>query len=422
MHRQIEEGVPLAEVARRLGRSRQTLYNWLKQGERKPVKRGRASKLDPHRAYIESRLERFDLPATVLFREIRAQGYTGGITILKEHVAAVKVRHVRRLVERFETEPGRQAQVDFGSCGTIRHQGHRRRLSLIAVVLGYSRVIWARFLVSERRPVLVASLEAAFRAMGGVPKELLFDNLKQVVASPRSADSPATIQEGFLTFAEHFGFAVVASPPYWPRAKGKVERVIGYIKTSFLEGRSFRDLEDLNAQLRLWLAEVANVRRHGTTGERPCDRLAADREAMLPLGTVAPYPSLLVRTRLADHDGRISYGGVRYSVDPGILGGRRGEPVTVKEGTDGRLRVFHRERLVGCHRVVPAGSPPQDDPLHAAKRRRLRQQPSFLRSRGKAPCFEQVGEETGSWPGAAAAPVVAHRSLDSYEVTLCRPS
>lgn len=422
MHRQIEEGVPIAEVARRLGRSRQTIYNWLKEKEEKPIQRKRASKLDPFRAYVESRLERFDLPATVLLGELREQGYKGGITILRELVGSIKARHVKRLVDRFETEPGRQAQVDFASCGTIWHRGRRRRLSLVAVVLGYSRVLWARFVVSERRPVLMETLEDAFRDLGAVPRELLFDNLKQVVVSPRSADAPAVIQEGFRSFAEHFGFAVVASPPYWPRAKGKVERAIGYVKTSFLEGRSFGDLEDLNAQLRIWLAEVANVRRHGTTGERPCDRLAADLEAMLPLAAIGPYPSLLVATRHADHDARISYQGVRYSVDPEILGGRRGEAVEVRVGTDERLRVFHRDRLVGEHVLVPAGSPPQDDPLHAAKRRQLRQQPTWKRPSGKAPRFDQQVEETPSWSGLGEAPSVAVRPLATYEVTPCRPS
>jgi len=417
MRRQIAEGVPIAEVARRLGRSRQTIYNWLAAKEEDSSPQRRPSKLDPHRAYIESRLERFDLPATVLLEELRERGYEGAITILREHVAAIKTRHVKRLVDRFETEPGRQAQVDFASCGTIRHQGRRRRLSLIAVVLGYSRVIWARFLVSERRPVLMESLETAFRELGAVPKELLFDNLKQVVASPRSADGPATIQGSFRCFADHFGFEVVASPPYWPRAKGKVERAIGYIKDSFLEGRSFRDLDDLNAQLRVWLAETANVRCHGTLRERPCDRLGSDIEAMLPLADIRPYPSLVVATRQADHDARISYRGVLYSVDPEILGGRRGEPVTVNEGSDGRLRVFHGDRLVADHRIMPSGSAPQDDPRHGARRRQLRQRPSWQRPRGKAPRFDQHPEETQAWSGAARAPVVATRPLSAYEAT-----
>lgn len=414
MHQLLREGVHKAEVARRLGLSRQTIYNWLKQGIEKAKEIARESKLDPFKSYIENRLERFDVPASVLLEEIRRQGYDGGITILRDYVAAIKDRHVQRVVDRFETEPGRQAQVDWASCGTIVHQGRRRRLSLLVVVLGYSRVIWAQFVVSERRPVLLELLETAFRQIGGIPRELLFDNLKQVVASPRRQDRVAEIQPGFAAFSDHWGFAPIISPPYWPRAKGKVERAIQYIKTSFLEGRSFTDLDDLNAQLRCWLAEVANVRIHATTKERPVDRLAADLAAMLPIGDTTPFPAVTVAERLADHDARISYLGVRYSVDPEILTGRRrGEKVEVHHGTDERIRIFSHGLLVGEHKVLPSGSPPQDAPLHAAKRRTLRQLPTWRRDKGSAPRFDQKQSDLDDL--AVMAPQVAERPLSAYE-------
>lgn len=416
MQRLLREGVSLSGIARRLGRSRQTIYNWLKTGEKEPEPARRPSMLDPHVPHVESRLEKFDLPAPVLLAELRERGYTGGITILRELMARIKARHVRQMVDRFETEPGLQAQVDWASCGTIWHRGRRRRLSLLAVVLGHSRVIWARFVVSERRPVLMELLEEAFRELGGVPRELVFDNLKQVVDRPKSTDAPAALQPGFVAFAEHWGFEIVACPPYWPRAKGKIERAIGYLKTSFLEGRDFFDLDDLNAQLRVWLAEVANIRIHGTTRERPIDRLAADQAGMLPVAGIRAFPRLVVSTRRADHDARISYQGVRYSVDPEILSGRRGEPVEVRLGTDDRLRIYHRGRLVGEHAVAPAGSPPQDDPRHAETRRRLRQRPTGSRPRDGGPRFEQrfPEEVLPAWIGEA--PIVAQRPLAAYEV------
>ncbi len=414
MFRMIKEGLAKAEIARRLGRSRQTIYNWLKQESAPPSpKRQRASKLDPFKSYLKSRLERFDLPATVLLREIRKKGYDGGLTILREYVAEVKAREVRRLVDRFETEPGRQAQVDWASCGTIVHEGRRRRLSLLVVVLGYSRTIWAQFVVSERRPVMLELLEQAFADLGGVPKELLIDNLKQAIAVARSAEEPAKVQPEFASFADHWGFEVVACPPYWPRAKGKVERAISYLKGSFLEGREFTDLDGLNAQLRQWLAEVANVRTHGTTQERPADRLPADQEAMLPL-IGRPFPAAERAQRLTDHDARISFGGVRYSVDPEILGRRRGEGVEVCLGTDERLRIYHRGHLVGEHPRLPSGSPPRDDPQHAAARRRLRQQPGWKRPTGNTPNFQQILEQDVDLD-TLIAPVVEQRSLGSYE-------
>lgn len=414
MYRLLKEGLAKAEIARRLGRSRQTIYNWLRQGPAaKP--RQRLSKLDPFKPYLKTRLERFDLPSTVLLREIREKGYTGGLTILREYVAGVKHQQVRRLVDRFETEPGRQAQVDWASCGTIVHEGRRRRLSLLVVVLGYSRTIWARFVISERRPVMLDLLEQAFGELGGVPKELLIDNLKQAIAVARTAEEPAKVQPEFQGFADHWGFEVVACPPYWPRAKGKVERAIAYLKDSFLEGRRFADLDELNAQLRQWLSEVANVRIHGTTQQRPVDRLPEDQAALQPL--VVAFPAAERAQRLTDHDARISFGGVRYSVDPAILGPRRGVGVEVCVGTDERLRIYHRGHLVGEHPVQPSGAPPQDDPQHAATRRQLRQRPAG-KPPGKTPRFEQIAQDIDLSALLATAPAVEQRHLASYEGTL----
>lgn len=420
MHQLLSEGLSKAEVARRLGCSRQTIYNQLARGDDEEAPRRRSSKLDGFVKYVQSRLERFDLPATVLLTELRERGYDGGLTILRELVASIKDRYTQQVVDRFETEPGRQAQVDWASCGTIWHKGSRRRLSLLVVVLGYSRMIWAQFVVSERRPVLTSLLEKAFADLGGVPQELLFDNLKQVIAQPRSEGSGAVLQPGFADFAGHWGFETHACPPYWPRAKGKVERAIGYIETSFLEGRSFDDLEDLNAQLRVWLATVANVRVHGTTGERPVDRLAEDQAAMLDLAP--PYPKLEVESRQADWDSRICFRNVRYSVDPSILRARRGVKVEVHVGADEMLRIYHQNRLVGLHAMMPPGSPPQDDSAHARARRQLRQQPPVRRLTERAPRFEQrLPDQQPSW--VAIAPVVAARALAAYEeVSPCRPS
>lgn len=421
MKQLLRENVPKAQIARQFGISRQTIYNWIEESDDKIGPARRPSKLDPFHPYIQGRLERFDLPATVLLREIREQGFDGGITILREYVAKIKDKQITRLVDRFETEPGRQAQVDWKSCGTIMHNGRRRRLSLLVVVFGYSRFMWARFVVSEKRPVLIELLEQCFREVGGIPNELLFDNLKQVVAQPRTKDAPAQIQTSFGEFADHWGFETIASPPYWPQAKGKVERSIQYVDGSFLEGRAFTDLDDLNGQLCTWLAVVANVRIHGTTRERPIDRLTADLAGMLPAGHTRAFPSVLKGTRLADHDGRISYKGVSYSVDPEIISGRRGTPVEVCESTDHRLLVFHEGRRVADHVLMPSGSPPQDHPLHAKKRRENRQKPTCERPKRKLPQFDQQIQGDVDKVDLLA-PEVFQRPLSEYEVSSCRPS
>ena len=157
MKEKVKEGVPIARVAREYGVSRQTIYNLLAARaaparERQP----RGSKLDAFKPYIEQRLSRFDLPATTLYDEVRERGYAGRLTTVKDFVREVKAKAVREIIARFETDPGVQAQVDWGECGTIVEGGERRKLYLFVFVLGYSRMLFARFTTSTRQPVLLA--------------------------------------------------------------------------------------------------------------------------------------------------------------------------------------------------------------------------------------------------------------------------
>ena len=264
-------------IARQGGRQcRQIVYNHLQRAEPFPRKRRRkASKLDPHKEYIRARLERFDLPATVLFRELAARGYQGGLSILRDYLRPLKQEFILRLSERFETLPGQQAQMDCGECGTIEVAGERKTLYVFVVVLGYSRMMYARFTTSWKRPVLLHGLSTAFERLG-IPAELLVDNMKQAVDQHEASTGTVHWNPSFLAFADHHGFLPVAAPPYWPRVKGKVERGVGYVKSSFLEGRAFVDLTDLNRQLEIWVDTVANVRVHGTTQTRPVDRHAGE--------------------------------------------------------------------------------------------------------------------------------------------------
>ena len=310
------EGVPKAQIARRCGVSRQTVYNLLERTELGLHPRpARASKLDAFKVYIRARLEKFDLPATSLFRELKLQGYSGGITILREFVSPLKAEFTRRVSERFETVPGQQAQIDWGECGTLEVGGERRKLYVFVMVLGYSRMMYARFTTSSRLPELQSCLVGAFDRLG-IPAELLVDNMKQVVERHDIETGVVHWNRSFLDFAHHHETHPLASPPYWPRVKGKVERGVGYVKHSFLEGRAFVDLDDLNRQLEVWLDTVANVRDHGTTKARPVDRFAAEQEVMRPLAAVPVYDVRPLEYRQVYDDSHLSYHGVRYSVHP----------------------------------------------------------------------------------------------------------
>jgi DNA replication protein DnaC/transposase len=282
------------ELAERFGISRQTIHRWIRDGEldrdlssetvryrpRPRVPR----KLDPYKELIVSRLVEYPkLTAVRLLQEIKAAGYPGGYTQLKEYVRQVRPRPPEEPVVRFETPPGHQGQVDFAD---FRLPWGKRYALL--VVLGFSRFLWLHYFPRKTMRHLVEGLEAAFASFGGVPRELLFDQMKAVVIDD-SRDEGGRVTENaeFLRFARHWGFRVRACRPYRAKTKGKVERPVSYVRSSFFYGRTFTGDGDLNHQARSWLDQVANVRIHGTVRERPVDRLARERGDLKPL---APHP------------------------------------------------------------------------------------------------------------------------------------
>lgn len=414
-----QQGMQKAKIAERLGISRQTVYNHLNRTEPFPKPREkRASKLDPFRDHIRARLERFDLPATTLLRELQAMGYEGGLTILREFVRPLKAEFIRRVTERFETLPGQQAQIDWGECGTIEVDGERRKLYAFVMVLGYSRMMYARFTTSTRLPVLLACLSRAFQVLG-IPAEILVDNMKQAVDQHDVSTGTVRWNKQFLDFAEHFDFLPVASPPYWPRVKGKVERGVGYLKASFLEGRSFTGLDDLNRQLQQWLDTVANVRIHGTTGERPVDRHRRERAELRPAAAVPAYDVRPVEIRKVAPDCHFSFGGTRYSVPPEASG----HTVMLRssgERTGDPLAVYLGSELLVEHHRAPKGTRVVTLPAHAEAIRRLtRGDPARARGRqGKQPGYDQVAAvepRPGSTLLHLVAPIVQVGTLEAYE-------
>jgi transposase len=198
-------------------------------------------------------------------------------------------------VVRFETPPGHQAQVDFAHC----QLPWGRRFALL-VVLGYSRLLWVRFYPRQDLPTLQLGLAECFTAWGGVPRELLFDQMKSVLTrDDRLAGGGLLTNLECQRFAAHYGFRLRVCRPYRARTKGKVERPIRYLRESFLYGRTFLSDADLNAQVAHWLATVANPRVHGTTGAVPALRFATEEQPVLQPLPARPYQSLVLTPRPA---------------------------------------------------------------------------------------------------------------------------
>ena len=282
-----------------LGVSRRTIYHWIKTGqmerdigagrvERRSIP-PRAQLLDPYKGIIVERLAAYPkLTVRRLYEEVRAAGYPGGYSRVRDYVRLVRPSELPAPVERFETAPGHQGQVDFG---TFTLPWGRRHA--LVVVLGYSRLLWLRFYSRQTMAVLIEGLERAFADFGGVPAELLVDQMRSVVLSDnREGNGGLELNAEFLRFAIHWGFKTRSCRAYRAQTKGKVERPIRYLRESFFYGRTFVNDEDLNDQTEQWLERVANVRCHGTTKERPVDRFERDERSTLKILANRPYRHL----------------------------------------------------------------------------------------------------------------------------------
>lgn len=295
----LDQGLSKAEVARRFSVSRTTIYNWIATGQLDHQPGSAAlgysprpktpQKLDPFKAIINTRLEAYPkLTAQRLFEEVRAAGYAGGYSRLSAYVRQVRPREPADPVVRYETPAGRQGQVDFGSFSLP----WGRRYALL-VVLSYSRLLWLRFFQRQTMEVLFRGLEGAFERFGGVPQELLFDQMRSVAISDhRERGGALVLNAEFQRFARHWGFRTRLCRPYRARTKGKIERPIRYLRQSFFYGRQFVSDEDLNDQARSWLDGIANVRLHATTGESPKERFERDERAELGPLAFGPYRRL----------------------------------------------------------------------------------------------------------------------------------
>jgi len=295
------QGMSIKAISRELGISRNTVRRYLRS-KRVPEPQSRSAKptkLDAYRDYLKARVEaaRPDwIPATVLFAEIAALGYTGCFRTVSGYLATLKPAPKDDPLVRFETPPGQQMQVDWGA---FKLNG--QRISLFLATLGWSRFNYGVFVDNEQFDTLRDCHEQAFDAFGGVPMEALYDNMRTVVQQ-RNAYGRGLhrFHPGLNDLAHHYTFLPRLCRPYRAKTKGKVERSIGYIRRSFFVPLVSRyrqldqplDLVALNLEFARWLAITANARVHGTTGKVPHDRLEQERAALqaLPPTRLASLP------------------------------------------------------------------------------------------------------------------------------------
>lgn len=313
------QGLSIQAISELTGYDRKTVRKYLIVPDGIPAYRPREaqpSKLDPFKSYLQERLGAGVWNARVLLRELRERSYNGSYTILTDWLRPQRESARVVAVRRFETPPGKQGQVDWGHLGSIALDGREHKLWGFTLTLGYSRMMMAEAVLDQKLGTLLRMHEEAFRQLDGVPEEILYDRMKTVWLE---TDSRGEIvwHPVFLDFARYWGFTPRLCRPYRAQTKGKVESGIKYVRRNFLcglQGREPSCLNDLNAQLRAWVWEVANQRVHGTTHQQVSARWDAEQFSLQPISGRPSYPYCDDELRKVARDAYVSWQGSRYSV------------------------------------------------------------------------------------------------------------
>ena len=309
------EGRSIRRIARDLGISRNSVRKYLRspQVPRARPRPPRPSKLDPYKDHIHQRLSDGLENGVVLLRELRAQGYSGGYTILKDYVQPLRRRSQPVATVRFETKPGEQAQVDWGSFSYVTEDGRKQRVWAFVIMMSWSRAIYVEFVRRADEATFIRCHINAFAYLGGVPRRCLYDNAKVVVLGRDDNGRPEWNQR-FVDFALRVGFDIKLCRPYRAQTKGRVESGVKYVRGNFWPAARFRDDADLNNKALEWCESVANVRVHGTTRQRPKELLSKEQPHLLALPEPPRLTPFLREDRKVGRDGYVKWDRAWYGV------------------------------------------------------------------------------------------------------------
>lgn len=334
------------------------------------------SKLDPYFPFVRETLERYPrLRATRLLEMLRPRGYEGSVVQLRRAVARLRPKRCEAYL-RLSVLAGEQAQVDWGSFGTIAVGKGKRALSCFVVVLSWSRAIHARFTLDQTLESLVRGHIEAFDFFAGVPRLCLYDNMRSVVLE-RRADA-IRFHPRLVELSAHYHFAPRPCAPARGNEKGRVERQIQYLRTSFFAARSFRDLDDLNAQFHRWREEIAHRRPVPGNAEMSVgEALDQERRFLLPLPEHR-FESELVRVARSGKTPYVRFDRNLYSIPHTLVG----KPLTLVAGED-RVRLLDGEQEVARHRRSYGSAEVIEDPAHLEGLAAHKRQASASRGRDR---------------------------------------
>ena len=389
-------------IAKKLGIHRNTVKKYITNKKRPQYRKQkrRESILSPYHQIICDWLDQDDFRATWIFDKLKELGFSGGYDTVRYFVRDVKKQKAQTAYIRFETEPGRQAQMDWADFKVVNPGGSSFFVYLFVLVLGFSRAMYGWFVDRCTLEAFMDSHIGAFHYLGGVPAEILYDNMRHVITITKSGQRHFNLE--FVDFAAHYGFSPQPCPPYSPWVKGKVERPIDYIRERFWRGYHFESIQKANADLRHWLDTVANLRIHGTHRLPVNQRFEQEKPCLGPL-PAGDYDTSIKVFRKVYKDCLVSYETNRYMLPHHSVGKRI--MLKIKNGI---IRFFDDDRLLATYQ--------QSEGRHQLVGNRLfYEQLKADREQQKRKYGRHKGAATRGLSSESLFPQVMYRPLSDYE-------
>jgi len=318
----IQKGWPIRRISRELCISRKRIRRLLASNSVlrdttgndavKPKKK-RKSKLDTYKEYINGLLDKYsNITGQRVYEHLKQEGFEGEITIVRDYLKSIRRVGSKTPVRMVETDPGQRAAHDWSDYNIpFTLSGKTEQVTFFSYILGYSRRQYIEVVDDKKQKTLLRALINAFIYLDGVPREIKSDNQKACV--DRWEAGQPVFNSKYLEFATYYRFRPLTITPGRPRENLKIERPFYYLEKSFLNGREFKDRDDLREQLQRWLTDVNDVRIHGTTKKRPIDMYIEEHPFLQPL-PANHFDTSLVTHKVVNQESCIYWKGYQYVV------------------------------------------------------------------------------------------------------------
>ena len=402
-----KQGYSMRAIARMTGLHRYTIKKYLEDGVLPTYKAvNRQGKIEAYKGLIDGWLSQQNYQATRIYELLLAQGFQGSYHTARRYVKTLKEQRDHVAYVRFETLPGQQAQVDFGDFQIECADGKKLTIYCFIMVLGFSRKMYIEYIGCCTMANFLGCHQRAFGFFGGIPAEIVYDNMKNVVI--KKLVGVVEWNPTFAAFCAHYGFKPLTTPAYSPWAKGKVERPIQYLRERFWRGYVFTNLLQANKDIGVWLATVADERIHGTTHEKVNERFVKERGALglLPL---SPYDISEKCYRKVHKDCQLCFGGNRY-----VVPHEYARKTVLLKINDGILRIFFDDTLIAVYQIPESKG---QTLAHPQFYQRLKEDRDQLRRKYRKPFFKKAWATRGLETHRLGVDVMK-RSLSVYDIAI----